>query len=83
MQVGIFMYKNFDLPVFSVYHDYNTRNRSEAVSNFQRLSLTQHSIYFTGPKVWNSIPQIIKSSDSLSSFKQLFKMHLVQNYNID
>jgi hypothetical protein len=79
--LGQYMYKcyvNHDMP--TVTHNYSTRQRGNAVAAFQRLTVTQHSITYTAPHVWNSIPDNIKNSTSLSQFKHLLKDHLVSKY---
>ena len=50
-------------------HTYNTRNRNDAVPQFQRLTLTQNSIHFAGPVVWISSPADIRAISSLQRFK--------------
>ena len=78
--VAIFMFKNQDLPMFYRNHEHNTRNANFPNSQFQRLTLTQHSIYFTGPVVWNSLPLNVKNSSSLDQFKILLKNYLISRY---
>ena len=78
--VGIFMFKNSNLGIFYLNHDYNTRNRDQPNSTYQRLTLTQHSIYFKGPTIWSSIPENIQQSSSLALFKKQYKNHLIQLY---
>ena len=79
--VGVFMFKNSNLEVFYSNHDYNTRNRDQPNPTFQRLTLTQHSIFFNGPRLWNSIPENIRESSSLPVFKRQYKNLLIQLYN--
>ena len=79
--VGIYMFKNSNLDIFYADHSYNTRNRDQANPIFQRLTLTQHSIFFNGPTIWNSIPVNIRQSSSLVMFKKQYKKHLIQLYS--
>ena len=78
--VAIYMYKNHALPKFSVQHDINTRNRNLKVPSFNRLTLCQHSISYSGPTIWNSLPVYLKQLDSFTSFKKQLKRHLVSLY---
>ena len=77
---GNYMYENCRMPRFSTNHDYDTRFSSSATPIFQRLTLTQHSIDFMGPRIWNAIPDYIKDSPSLQVFKKKFKMYLIETY---
>ena len=78
--IAIFMFKNQDLPMFYSNHEHNTRHANLPNSQFQRLTLTQHSIYFTGPVVWNSLPPNVKNSSSLDQFKIILKNYLISCY---
>jgi hypothetical protein len=88
LNIGTFMYKfsSGALPeklqqLFSRnrdFHNYNTRNKNEPVLAIQRLSSTQKSIIYQGPKVWNQIPDNIKVSPSIQSFKKKFKGYLIK-----
>ena len=76
-----FMFKNLNLAVFhSRSSHYNTRSENMLTSSFHRLSLTQHSIYFTGPIIWNSLPDSIKSSREFNVFRSLVKKYLIDSY---
>ena len=48
------------------------------------MSVTQHSIRYQGPHIWNSLPAAIRDSEGLHSFqknKQMVREHLIgQNY---
>ena len=72
---------NFQLP--NSIHHYNTRRQNELRPQFQRLTLTQHSLKFSGPKFWNSLPLNIRQSNSIISFKNLLKSHLVDQYALE
>ena len=78
--LGIYMYKEQDNPIFSFSSGYNTRNSNNLYSRFQRLTLTQQSIYFKGPALWNSIPADIRDSRSLGIFKRNYKKFLLAAY---
>ena len=74
------MFKAMSNGQYQVQHEVNTRNRSLAVSNYHRLDLTQHAVSFAGPKVWNSIPEYLRSIDKLGRFKSSIKKYFIENY---
>ena len=65
----------------SLIHNYNTR--LSAKSNFYlslpRTNLGKNSFSFNGPRVWQSVPEELKSL-TLQSFKHKFKEHLLKKY---
>ena len=61
-------------------HNYETRNRNLLLPTFQRLSLTQHSIYFIGIQFWNNLPPNIKSAERRSLFRKQLKNYLLSSY---
>ena len=82
-QLGLFMYKctNNLLPdhlchLFeenSEYHKYETRSSSLIhIPKHKKVSF-QHTVRFSGPKVWNNLPGHLKSARSLSLFKRHYK----------
>ena len=65
----IFMFKNLKkIKTFSSYR-YNTRGKFLHRSEFQSTSLTQQSMAYRGPKIWNSLPKPIRNVRSLPMFK--------------
>ena len=78
------MYKNLER--FSPYlsnNTFNTRNDDIFNPPFQRLDLCQRqSIKFQAPKNWNEIPECIRNSNTLQSFKSSYKKYLVSRYQI-
>lgn len=77
----VYSFRSLKSNKFSVQHTFNTRNRQRASSKFQRLAITQRSINFTGPKLWNDLPEYLKSIDSLYVFKKALKSYFLDNYN--
>jgi len=61
-------------------HNYMTRNRSNVLPAFHRLSQSQKSIDFQGPILWNSIPDHIKSCNHVDTFKEMFRNFLLGGY---
>ena len=74
------MFSNKDNEEFSSNHSLNTRNRNRPVSAFCRLALTQNSIRYQGPKIWNDLPINIRQCKSLNLFKKNLKSHFVNTY---
>ena len=46
-----------------------TRSNSQIVSSSFKTTISQQSIKYVGPKVWNALPIEIKNSNSLALFK--------------
>jgi hypothetical protein len=61
-------------------HDHFTRHKENIIPIYQRLSLTQHSVSYAAPKVFNELPEAIKNETSLAKFKVLVKGFLVNKY---
>ena len=63
-------------------HLHNTRTRNRyAIPNYRRLQITERSLTYSIPNVWNTIPINIQNSRSLNIFKKKLKFHLIQQYN--
>ena len=78
--VAIYMFENRFNDEYSVAHSLNTRNRNNPVSMYCRLSRSQQSIRFEGPKIWNSLPLNIRNIQSLSTFKVKLKIYFIETY---
>ena len=77
LEIGSFMYKNNHLPMFDrLLHNYNTRNRNYLIPPNHDLSLYKRSIRYSGPHIWNLIPDHIRTKNTLKSFKVSFKKNL-------
>jgi len=72
----IFVFKNQHLFSFSE-HSYLTRQRNNIKIDRFRLSLSKNSIFYYGPKLFNSLPQQIKSVSIINVFKKRVRSHLV------
>ena len=55
---------------------YNTRNKCDFKCNSKF-----DSVFISGPKIWNGLPNNIKKAKSLSQFKTTFKYHLLASYD--
>ena len=73
------MYKS-DTSIFLTSHSYNTRQRNNLNSAYQRTVTTQMSLSFSGPNIWNSIPDSIKNLPTLNLFKMKLKDYLIDKY---
>ena len=78
--VALHMFKLENFDAFDRNHNYSTRNVSALLPAFNRLTLTQHSISYMGPTVWNSIPHEIRNLPGLNSFKRALKLYLISSY---
>ena len=82
--VGQAMYKMLSIGLFaSGSHPHFTRRREQISHSFQRLTVTQRSIDFEGPKIWNSIPASIRNLQSLCKFKSSYKRYLLSSYDCE
>ena len=89
-QLGFFMFslKNSTLPskfnnlflINSQIHNYNTRNAHLFRLPLCRTNTRQFSIYFQGPKFYNSLNSTITGSSSSASFKRKLKEFLLSTY---
>ena len=78
---GVYMFKNRHLFVTTnSIHNHNTRQRNNLRTPFQRTCVTQQSMTYRGPLVWNSLPPRIRGIATLDSFKNNLKTHLLSNY---
>ena len=76
-------------PVHQQQHNYNTRNSQNMVSYHCRTAYHHNSFFPSSVRIWNNLPQNIKESKSLASFKKALSSHYNQNkvpcyyYNVD
>jgi hypothetical protein len=90
LQLGTYMYKiqhnlisTLDHHLFtpgSSIHNHNTRHKNDLRKPLCRTTMRQNTICFQGPKLWNDLPEDIKSAPSLNIFKRRFKMFLIGYY---
>ena len=81
----MFLYHHWLLPVSlsnlfvtnNQVHGYYTRNANSYRPHHCRTNIKQFTILYQGPKIWNSLPFSIKSSNSLHSFKKTFYCFLL------
>ena len=63
-------------------HDYNTRSSSKLHIPQVKTTLSQHTISFSGPKNWNSLPSSITNCPSSNSFRYKLKTFLLNSQDI-
>ena len=47
---------------------------------FQRLAMSQRSLNYIGPQIWNSLPDNIRNITCLSLFNIISKRYLIESY---
>ena len=60
-------------------HRYNTRNKGDF--NIPKRNSKFDSVFVSGPKIWNGLPNNMKKAKSLSQFKTTFKYYLLTSYD--
>ena len=65
-----------------ISHRHDTRLSNSLGYDFQRLTLTQQSINYAGPKLWNEIPTYLKESTSVHAFEKKFKSFILSSYGV-
>ena len=61
----------------STLSKYNTRNMNDLHVQKVKLEHMAKKFLYTGPKAWNSIPQLIRDTESVVRFKKDLKCHLL------
>ena len=79
------MWKNLDYFIENFRFNYfNTRSGDRYEPSYQRLTLTfNQSIMRQAPINWVNIPDAIKNTPSLNSFKRKYKRHLLSLYQVE
>ena len=72
-------HKKIQKGAYKIEHNVNTRNRNLSKPKFHRLDRTQQSIAHSGPKLWNLIPEEIRSIKSIPKFKKQLKIYYLSN----
>ena len=81
--LALYMYRHRQS--FAQLHtdSYLIRNRESIAPQYQRLSVAQRSVYYMGPRVWNSLPEHIRNVQRLSGFKREVKKYFIGSYSQD
>ena len=85
--MGIFMYQCIHQEVPEIFlnlfqtnddvHDYNTCQSQQLHVPYGRLDVRRFSFKVHGAHVWNTIPDHIKNVQTIHTFKQLLRNHLI------
>ena len=73
------MFKS-DSTQYARTHGYLTRGRNSLNPFFNRLTVTQRSVFFRAPSVFNVLPNELKNAASIGSFKTNLKIFLLDSY---
>ena len=80
LRVLTYMFKSDNFAVQSENHSYSTRYRNNlTIPRFNR-SKTQSTIFYNGILLWNTIPDDIRSVESVGAFKARIKDMLLGEY---
>ena len=63
-------------------HDYNIRNALNFEHPNNKLNFCDKSICYQDVKTWNNIPDHVKSSETLNSFRASFKQLIISDYKM-
>ena len=80
----MFKYENKQLPqAFNNFFTQKclkikTRSNSQVIPNCFRTKVSQQSMKFVGPKLWNKIPSEIRHSHSSNTFRKKLTQHLAR-----
>ena len=66
--------------VNSAIHDYHTRQSNKLNQRKPKSSVGCQSLKIVGAKLYNDIPDDIKTRDNLQSFRSAVKRHLLSSY---
>ena len=61
-------------------HNYNTRNANSLILPFPRVEVVRMSYLYQFNKVWNEIPEVIKSMENFKKFKSALYNYYVSQY---
>ena len=71
---------NIEMRTISHIHNYNTRRRHNFYIEVCRTNKAQKNVFKIGLKLYNKLPNSIKSSD-LINFKEKIKKYIFENYS--
>ena len=91
LELGVFMYKyninelpnsfNCFFTKRSKIHNYQTRNADNFHLAKNNKVFTDNGVRTTGPILWNSIQNSIKTANSVKHFRTIYKSNLISNYD--
>ena len=82
INIASYMFKTINTSVNYTQpaHNYQTRNKNLLSIPPHKITLFKHSLMYSGPNIWNTLPMHIKQSTGLSSFRNKYKKHLLSFY---
>ena len=79
--LATYMFRNSDnFSNFNRSHSHDTKNRNILLPPYEHLTATQQSVLHRGTRVWNDLPDNIKTSPSISIFKYRLKQSSLDKY---
>ena len=78
--LAIYMYKHRNSQLYLRSHHHNTRQRTDLLPSYRRLTSTQHSLSYAGPLIWNSLTDDLRNSVTLPIFKNRLKSYFISQY---
>ena len=79
--ISIHVFKARKKGLYTTDHSRPSRYRNLVLPSLHRLTLTQHSVSYAGPKIWNHLPENVRSIDSLPRFKSFLKRYFLNKYS--
>ena len=81
LRISEYVYRNLNSNIFQrLRHQHNTRGRDGLIIPVHALDTFKRSLAYSGPKIWNNIPEEIKNKTTLSGFKSALKRELLSKY---
>ena len=77
--LACYLFRNFSA-FQSNPSSYATRNSSDLIPAFQRLSICQRSTFYLCPHIWNELPDEIKIITEYNTFKNEVKNYFLSSY---
>ena len=78
--ISIHMFKSIQRGNFQSNNRRSSRFSNRAESTFHRLTSTQRSVSFMGPRTWNNLPSGLRVIDKLGPFKRKLNDFLLSSY---
>jgi len=83
LSVANYMFDHHNEARFQRTHMYFTRNNSELLPSYERLSSTQRSVFFMGSQVWKKLPSSISETRSRNVFGTRVEDYFMNKYTQD
>ena len=59
------------------FHRHDTRNANDLYDSFARLDIRKFNVRINGLNSWNALPNFVKQSSSISTFKYRLRKHIM------